>query len=99
MGDKLLRWQHGAEKHEAKFNYSADPDAQAIHDWFERINESALYFIDLERAAKYDKLGVNSALLKLEAAWDRHRLVARERAARLAANFRNPPPPPAPAKP
>ncbi|MBL0160296.1 MAG: hypothetical protein IPP47_24900 [Bryobacterales bacterium] len=119
MGDKLLRWQHGAEKHEAKFNYSADPDAQAIHDWFERINESALYFIDLERAAKYDKLGVNSALLKLEAAWDRHRLVAlplflplldrvdknenylnmaRERAARLAALFRNPPPA-APAKP
>jgi len=119
MGEKLLRWEQGAEKHEAKFNYSADLDAQAIHDWFERINESALYFIDLERAAKYDKLGVNSALLKLEAGWDRHRLVAlplflplldrvdknetylnmaRERAARLAALFRNPPPA-APAKP
>lgn len=119
MGDKLLRWENGAEKHEAKFNYSADLDAQAIHDWFERINESSMYFIDLERAAKYDKLGVNQALLKLESAWDRRRLVAlqlflplldrvdknetylhmaRERAARLAATFRNPPPP-APAKP
>jgi hypothetical protein len=120
MGDKVLRWENGAEKHEAKFNYSMDPDAQAIHDWFERINESAMYFIDLERAAKYDKLGVNQALLKLESSWDRRRLVAlplflplldrvdknesylnmaRERAARLAAIFRNPPPPPAPAKP
>ncbi len=120
MGDKLLRWENGAEKHEAKFNYTMDPDGQAIYDWFERINESALYFIDLERAAKYDKLGVNQALLKLESAWDRRRLVAlpvflplldrvdknesylnmaRERAARLAAIFRNPPPPPAPAKP
>ncbi len=114
MGEKLLRWELGAEKHEAKFNYSVDPDAQAIHDWFERISESATYFIDLERAAKYDKLGVNVALLKLESAWDRRRLVAlplflplldrvdkneaylhmaRERAARLAATFRNPPPP------
>ena len=119
MGDKVVRWELGAEKHEAKFNYSLDPDAQAIHDWFERISESAYYFIDLERSAKYDKLGVNSALLKIESAWDRRRLVAlplflplldrvdknesylnmaRERAARLAAAFRNPPPP-APAKP
>ena len=118
MGEKLLRWEQGAEKHEAKFNYSTDTDAQTIHDWFERINESAMYFIDLERAAKYDKLGVNQALIKLEAGWDRRRLVAlplflplldrvdkndtylnmaRERAARLAAIFRNPPP--APTKP
>ena len=119
MGDKLLRWELGSEKHEAKFNYSTDTDAQAIHDWFERISESALYFIELERAAKYDKLGVNQALLKLESAWDRRRLVglpvflplldrvdknetymnmARDRAARLAQIFRNPPPAP-PAKP
>lgn len=120
MGEKLFRWELGSEKHEVKFNYSLDPDAQAMHDWFERISESALYFIDLERAAKYDKLGVNQALLRLESAWDRRRLVAltlflplldrvdkneaylnmaRERAARLATIFRNPPPPPAPAKP
>lgn len=120
MGEKLLRWEFGGEKHEAKFNYSTDVDAQAIHDWFERVNESALYLMELERAAKYDKLGVNQALLKLESAWDRRRLVAlpaflplldrvdknesylnmaRERAARLAATFRNPPPAPAPAKP
>jgi len=30
----------------------------------------------LERAAKYDKLGVNDALLQLEAAMDRKRVVA-----------------------
>ena len=26
--------KRGAEKHEAKFNYSMDLDAQALHDWF-----------------------------------------------------------------
>jgi hypothetical protein len=113
MGDKVIRWEQGAEKHEAKFNYTQDADGAALYDWFERMCESALYNIDLERAAKYDKLGVNQAILKLEAAWDRRRLVAvdqylkmldrvannesylnmaRERAAKLAAIFRNPPP-------
>ncbi|MBN9658830.1 MAG: hypothetical protein J0H49_11675 [Acidobacteria bacterium] len=117
MGDKLLRWKKGSETHEVKFNYSADTDVQAIYDWFERMCESAQLFIDLERAARYDKLGVNQAILKLEAAWDRKRVVgsdvylplldritknesylnmARERAERLAAAFRNPPPPPKP---
>lgn len=116
MGDKLMRWQQGSESHEVKFNYTADPDGQALYDWFERMCESAQLYIDLERTAKYDKLGVNQSILKLEAAWDRRRLVgvsvylplldrvaknqsylnmARERAERLAATFRNPPPPPA----
>lgn len=78
MGDKVIRWEQGAEKHEAKFNYTLDADGAALYDWFERMCESALYNIDLERAAKYDKLGVNQAILKLEAAWDRRRLVAVE---------------------
>ncbi len=115
MGDKVMRWEHGAERHEVKFNYTLDADGAALYDWFERMCESELYYMDLERAAKYDKLGVNQAILKLEAAWDRRRLVAvdqylklldrvaknetylnmaRERAAKLAENFRNPPPEP-----
>lgn len=75
MGDKLLRWQKGQESHEVKFNYTSDLDAQALYDWFERMCESAQLFIDLERTARYDKLGVNQSILKLEAAWDRRRLV------------------------
>jgi hypothetical protein len=75
MGEKLFRWEQGAEKHEVKFNYSLEVDAQTLHDWFERMCESAQYNIELERAARYDKLGVNQAILKLEAAWDRKRLV------------------------
>jgi len=75
MGDKLLRWEQGGERHEAKFNHTLDPDAQLLHDWFERMCESAILQADLERAVKYDRLGVNQAILRIEAAWDRKRLV------------------------
>lgn len=75
LGEKTFRWTKGAESHEQKFNYSLDPDAQALLDWVEKIAESALHFIDLERTAKYDRLGVNKTLLQIEAAWDRNRIV------------------------
>jgi hypothetical protein len=83
MGDKVLRWEKGAEKHEVKFNYTLDPDGALIYDWFERMCESAYLYIELERAAKFDKLGVNQAILKLEAAWDRRRLVGVEQYLKL----------------
>jgi hypothetical protein len=116
MGEKTFRWSKGIENRERKFNYTLDPDAQALLDKFEMICESAVRFIDLERVAQFDKLGVNRSLLLLESAWDRGRLMApdqflhlldkiaqrtaylnmaRERAAKLAAIFRDPPPKPA----
>lgn len=76
MGMKTFRFENGAEKHEVKFNYSEDLDAQAILDWFERISETEQHVIDLERAAKYDKLGVNQAVLLVQIAFEHKRLVA-----------------------
>jgi hypothetical protein len=76
MGMKTFRWEEGATRHEVKFNYSEDADARALADWFERISESEQHFINLERAAKYDRLGVNKALLLLQAAMERKRLLA-----------------------
>ena len=76
MGLKTFRFEQGAEKHEVQFNYSEDADAHLLTDWFERISESEQNLINLERAAKYDKLGVNKALLQLEASMDRKRLIA-----------------------
>ena len=78
MGDKLFRWEDGDEKHEVKFNYTIDPTGQALLDWYEKIVESELYLIDLERTARYDVLGVNQSLLQLEAGYDRKRLVSVE---------------------
>jgi hypothetical protein len=78
MGEKLFRWEDGDEKHEVKFNYTVDPAGQALLDWYERIVESEMYLIDLERTARYDVLGVNQSLLQLEAGYDRKRLVSVE---------------------
>ncbi len=78
MGAKTFRYENGSDKSEVKFNYSQDPLAQALSDWFERMAESAARRIDLERAAKYDKLGVVKALLLLEMALDKKRLLATE---------------------
>ena len=78
MGMKTFRYQNGDQKTEVKFNYSEDLSAQALLDWFERMSESAQHRIELDRAAKYDKLGVVKALMLLGSAMDRKRLVALE---------------------
>jgi hypothetical protein len=75
MGKKTFRWENGTQKSEQEFNYATDATAQELLDWFERMAESAQNRIDLERAAKYDRLGVDKALRVLWAAMDRKRLV------------------------
>jgi hypothetical protein len=76
MGTKTFRFERGTEKSEVKFNFSEDPTARDLADCFEKVSESAQHRINLERAAKYDKLGVMKALLNFESAWDRKRIVA-----------------------
>jgi hypothetical protein len=78
MGTKTFRYENGGEKNEVQFNYTQDPAGQSLADWFERISETAQRRIDLERAAKYDKLGVVDSLLQLQISMDRKRLVAAE---------------------
>jgi hypothetical protein len=75
MGTKTLRFIDGAKKTEVKFNFSEDPSAQALVDWFERISESEQLLTSLEVSAKYDRLGIDKALLLLEIAYDHKRLV------------------------
>jgi hypothetical protein len=78
MGEKTLRWEDGHARHEQKFNYTQDPDGRAVHDWFEKMTETAQHYIAMERSVKFDKLGVNKALLQFQAAMDRGRLVGLE---------------------
>jgi hypothetical protein len=77
-GDKTFRWENGAETGEAKFNYSLDENAKQLQDWFERISESERAKMNLSRAMRFDKLGVNDAVLRVDAAWSEKRLVGRE---------------------
>jgi hypothetical protein len=76
MGTKTFRYENGGEKNEVQFNYTQDPAGLALADWFERIAETAQRRIDLERTAKYDKLGVVDSLLQIEISLDKKRLVA-----------------------
>jgi hypothetical protein len=78
MGTKTFRLEDGAAKTEVKFNYTENKDAQALLDWFERMAESSQHRIELERTAKYDRLGVVNALALLESALERDRVVAPE---------------------
>lgn len=77
MGTKTFRYEDGAgAPREARFNYSSDPSALALLDWFERIAETERCYIELERSTRYDKLGVQNALIEIGAARDAKRLVA-----------------------
>jgi hypothetical protein len=78
MGTKTFRCEKGSEKHEVQFNYSEDPNARSLWDWFERMTESAQHRVDLDRAAKYDKLGVFKAVTQLGAAIENKRVVGLE---------------------
>jgi hypothetical protein len=76
MGAKVFRFEAGAEKNEVKFNFTEDLNARELQEWFERMAESEEHRFNLERAAKYDHLGVVQAMNLLASAYERHRLVA-----------------------
>jgi hypothetical protein len=76
MGMKTLRWEDGAQASETKFNYTAVEDAKLLSDWFERIGDSARLLLELRRATKHDRLGVNEAIVNIQALWNNRRLLA-----------------------
>ncbi len=78
MGDKTLHYEDGDKSGETTFNFTEDVDGREITDWFERISETERDLMELERVVKYDKLGVNDAILRLEITMDKKRLIAPE---------------------
>ena len=61
MGEKAYVYEDGPTRHEVKFNYSQDADAQTLQDFMERIVESEQALQNLEKAARFDRLGVNQS--------------------------------------
>lgn len=76
MGLKTLRYEGPAGPHEAKFNYSEDPDARALNEFFEQTIETERAYIELERCVRFDKLGAQAAILRVETLRDRKQLIA-----------------------
>ena len=75
MGDKTYRWEDGPQAIEVKYNFTTDEDGKAIQDWFERITQTQRALSDLRRTARFDRLGVNDALLRIDALWRQKRIV------------------------
>ncbi len=75
MGQKTLRWEDGADKSESKYNYSVIEDARTLGDWFEKIADSTRLLVELKRAMRHDKLGVNAAIVNIQILWNNKRLV------------------------
>ena len=76
MGAKTFRYEADGHVGEVKFNYSEDLDARSLADWFERIAETERSLIDLERSVRFDKLGVQESILRIEILRDQKRLIA-----------------------
>jgi hypothetical protein len=75
MGEKTLRWEADGDRSQSKFNYSTNEDAKLLTDRFERIAESTQTLLELRRAARHDRLGVNASVLKIQSMWNNKRLV------------------------
>jgi len=58
------------------FNYSTEENAAKLLDHFEQVAASERAYIDLDRTAHFDKLGVNDALAAIESLWLHKQLTA-----------------------
>lgn len=75
-GDKILRYQsEGGETSEAAFVYTEVDEAKELVSWFLKLAETERHLIELERALRFDRLGVNKAVGALESSYNRDRVV------------------------
>jgi hypothetical protein len=80
LGEKTFRWEQGSETHEVKFNYTLNSTASQLLQVFEGLARQQELLMLLERRMKYDRLGINDALLQFETELNRKLLPEPERA-------------------
>lgn len=74
LGEKTFRWEQGAEHHETKFNYTLNSPAAQLLQIFEGLARQQEHVILLQRRMRYDRLGINDALLQFETDYNRSML-------------------------
>jgi hypothetical protein len=74
LGQKTFRYENGAEVHETSFNYTMNASATQLMQIFEGLARQQQDLVLLQRQAKFDRLGVNDALMQFESDMD-HRLL------------------------
>ncbi len=66
LGEKTFRWENGAESFEVKFNYTLNTAAVQLLQICEGLARQQELLELLQRRMKYDRLGVNDALMQFE---------------------------------
>jgi hypothetical protein len=66
LGEKTFRWEAGGQSYEVKFNYTINPVATQLLQICEGLARQQELIDLLQRRMKYDRLGVNDALLEVE---------------------------------
>jgi hypothetical protein len=74
LGQKTFRYENGSETQEISFNYTINPTATQLMQIFEGLARQQQDLALLQRQAKFDRLGVNDALMQFESDMD-HRLL------------------------
>jgi hypothetical protein len=80
LGEKTFRWQKGGAVHEVTFNYTLNSPASQLLQVFEGLARQQELVMLLERRMKYDRLGINDALLQFESDLNRKLLPEPQRA-------------------
>jgi hypothetical protein len=66
LGRKTFRYERDSEVHEVTFNYTIDPAAGQLLEIFEGLSRQQWDLVFLQRQMRFDRLGVNDALLQFE---------------------------------
>ncbi len=74
LGQKTLRYENGSEAHETSFNYTLNSSANELMQIFEGLARQQEDLDELQRSSKFDRLGVNDALMQFESDVD-HRVI------------------------
>jgi hypothetical protein len=79
LGEKTFVYTKGTESHEVKFNYTLDENATQLLNIFEGLARQESDLSNLQRVMRYDRLGVNDALIQIEADYNSKTLPEPER--------------------
>lgn len=66
LGEKTFRWDQGGVSYETKFNYTLNSGANQLLQIFEGLARQQEHYALLARRMRYDRLGINDALLQFE---------------------------------
>jgi hypothetical protein len=79
LGEKTFRYERGGQSSEVRFNYTLNAPANQLMQIFEGLARQQQHLLSLQRRMRYDRLGVNEALLQFEADFNRKLIPEPER--------------------